>query len=454
MTLARALHRAVHSREIDAHVGLVVFATIYLSSNFSLAAQKPSTVDRDEPRLIYSANPSDPWNQVFYHLFSRTLLYRVTDEFPAGGPFASVPVMGFPGGIAVSTRIFERFESGDLAIEPFYPSFLTNDGIRDALSEARVLELTLALSDILKEKEKRPALLRALMQADLWAAYDELARPNREGVRTPPELAVKAAALLPLLARLIRELALTKEEIEALPDNYAAAAKHYQLPDLFTAGSEWVEIEWFPDRIHERVAHCRRVARVFVKPDRKISDFQGFLDGMQQKHGYLGELGAVALVIQNLLIDREGNVLPTRLAFRVQFRSFHRDDGGNILRTHLEHYELSRKLLLAKPESGGLLYHSESAPAFMLAAGNDHGFATRLGNLNGEKTAILGTVKTRCGVCHNSNGAKLVTFNMQGSGQPPSPRFFTQPNDMHARNVANRKTNQDDFKRLQSDWTK
>lgn len=447
------LVRALRSREVHRPLTLVVLATVSLAVSLTLAARRPAP-DRDEPQPIYSADPSDPWNRVFYHLFSRTLRYRVTDEFPGDGPFAEVPFLTFTKGIAVSTRTFERFESGDLGIEPFYPSFLTNDGIREALSETRVFELTRALSDSLTETEKRPPLLRALMQADLWAAYDELARSNREGVRLPPELAAKAAELLPLFARLIRKLALTKEEIEALPDNYAAAATHHQLPDLFTNGSEWVEIEWFSGRMHDRDAHYRRVARVFVKPDRKTSDFQEFLDRMQQKSGYVDDLVSVALVIQNLLIDRKGNILPTRIAYRVQFRTFDRDDGGGILKTHLGHFELSRAHLLEKPESGGLVPHAESDPAFVVASGNDRGYATRLRNSTGENMPILGTVKRRCGACHDSNGARVVTFNMHGPGRPPSPKFFTQPNDIRAQNVVNSKTNQDDFKRLQADWAK
>jgi len=84
----------------------------------SLFAQgAPSSLPRVElgltPELIYSANPNDPWNKIFYFLFSRKLQVRLSSDFAEGAPF-----LDGPGGQRVSTRVFERNETGDRAIDP------------------------------------------------------------------------------------------------------------------------------------------------------------------------------------------------------------------------------------------------------------------------------------------------------------------------------------------------
>ena len=52
--------------------------------------------------------------------------------------------------------------------------------------------------------------------------------------------------------------------------------------DLFSAESQWLEILWFPERIHEDFADYRRVARVFVKPVSPPVDKIAFLNGLRQ----------------------------------------------------------------------------------------------------------------------------------------------------------------------------
>src|SRR5206468_1302812 len=101
------------------------------------------------------------------------------------------------------------------------------------------------------EKLVHDPLRRAILQRDLWAVFDWTAekRPSESASRR----ALKDLQLR--LAPVIRRLALTKEEIDALPDNYAAAANSHKfendynetkpeapfLPaDLFSTDGPWV----------------------------------------------------------------------------------------------------------------------------------------------------------------------------------------------------------------------
>src|SRR4029079_9719190 len=124
-------------------------------------------------------------------------------------------------------------------------------------------------TEALEEKSPRPALERALMQSDLWAAYDFLAHDVTDWILKGAPIPLyheRQAQLRQPVARLIRKLALTPEEIKALPDNYAAGVAAKSLPDLFGIGGGWLEVLWLPEREHDRAAHHRRAARVFIRP--------------------------------------------------------------------------------------------------------------------------------------------------------------------------------------------
>src|SRR5579863_2894272 len=128
------------------------------------------------PEPIYSQDPYDPWNRIFYFLFSRRLQTRLSDDFPEGAPFRQAGEGDGPAGagIRISTRMFERNEVGDRAIDPLYPSFEVGAGSRLVLSDLAYPGFAGAMRDALSEKVQRPVIARVLMQNDLWAAYDIL----------------------------------------------------------------------------------------------------------------------------------------------------------------------------------------------------------------------------------------------------------------------------------------
>jgi hypothetical protein len=307
---------------------------------------RSGTLTRDVPQAVYAPDAGDPWNRIFHGLFTRTVRTRLSGDFPEGGPFTPVEVMGFSD-LPVSKGFVERVESGDRAIEPLYPAFLSADGPFQALTEPRYTRLEGALADAVRTAQQRPPLARALMQSDAWAAHDVLARGfDFEGAEGPLRRG-RRDRLLSLLARFIKELALTPAEIDAFPDNYAQAATSLALPDLFAPGGGWLEVEWFPEREHDRAADYRRAARVFIKPASPPADPAPFLNGLPHATDLPRKLDAVALVLQDLLINHSGKVVPSRLTYEVQVRRFVKDGEGKLVRTELSQYEISRRLLLA-----------------------------------------------------------------------------------------------------------
>src|SRR6059058_5540628 len=99
------------------------------------------------------------------------------------------------------------------------------------LEEPRHSQLLAALRGVQWTAASRPPLARALMQADLWAAFDMLhaltriasARQATGRVAPQPgqqqqQVQDRAETLLPTLAETMRALALSREEIARLPD--------------------------------------------------------------------------------------------------------------------------------------------------------------------------------------------------------------------------------------------
>jgi hypothetical protein len=209
-------------------------------------------------------------------------------------------------------------------------------------------------------------LKRVVFQHDLWAVFDWLANPNNpyryRDDGSPPE----ARALQVRLAKAIRRLALSAEDIQRLPDNYVAAITAKTFPnhhdpkkperaflpaDLFDTDGPWVLLG----------EHLAPAAPVHVRAVQGRSAFLVFIDlpaGRKATLAYLDKLGAfpnalmpqpvdrnakflannlprfnpelpqfpdgtqVALVRELLAIDDRGKINPTRLIESAQFRVY------------------------------------------------------------------------------------------------------------------------------------
>lgn len=415
-----------------------------------------SALARSEPQPIYSADPEDAWNQTFFLLFTRTVSARLIAD---GAPL-------FAAGderLTLSSRRVTRIESGDRAIDPLYPSWLWMDSTAfdfDPATGWRILgdpqywRLMGALDGVRRTALSRSPLARALMQADLWSTFDMLhaiTRP-RQGRSTAEgeERRARTKTLLLQIATTMRALALSSEEIAKLPDTYSAAARSLGLPDLLGSRNGWMEIRWLPDRSHDYAAMHRRAARVFFRAATRPGGESAFLNQFRTEQGEnRAALDSVALLIQLLLVSRDGRVVPSRITYEVQFRGSAAQARGAI-----PQYELSRRQLLSSPASGGLVAIGANAPAYLPIAGNDFSFAAppRL-----DAEAVVAPLERRCAVCHGTTPTSvghLMTFSKHTAPDKPLPpveRLVTAQN-VHARDVARKKMESENFKALREHW--
>lgn len=424
-------------------VGLSFFCVATDSADY-----RAGSLAKLEPQAIYAADPHDSWNRIFFLLFTRSVETRLTDDFKDHAPYDSIGVMGNPS-LAVTRETFERIESGDRAIDPLYPNFFNSKGAESVLVDPRFTELKQALTEACAETVPRSPLHRALMQADVWAAYDLLFWSR--DVHGP--IGEHTRELLPLLDQFLGKLALTAQEIAALPGNYAAAQRRLNLPDLFNESSGWMEVEWFPQRSHDSMVKDRRAARVFLKPAADGHKFLAEVNKRIRKHedplpGGLRDVDGAALATQMLLIDRTGEVVPSPLIYEIQTRRPMRDGQGAFKTTAVEEYDLSRKALLNDPSTGGFVRHGAEDPAYLPSSGNDFTFASPTIGQKEAGPPILGTLHRRCETCHFETA--LNTFMMiQIPGRPTTPvRQLRSAGDQHAAFVAGEKKKDPAFKSL------
>ena len=364
----------------------------------------------ETPAPIYSDNPNDPWNRIFSCLFSRHVDARLSDEFPEGAPFREFADFFH---LRVSARVFDRTETGDRAIDPLYaPPANSPEGSRQLLIEPRYSEFTGALQEALRKPTPRPTIARAMMQSDLWSAYDLLYWPLFPEDRNT-ELDRHKRVISDLIAQLTVKLALTPEEIQSLPNNFGHARSQDSLPDLFNPNGQWFEFQYIPDRMHDEAAGFRRVTRLFVKATPTPRDKRKFLGAFRDDpEKACAQLDGAALIIQPLLIDTQGNLVPTHLTTDVQVRLFTKTSEGNFVKTELRLGELSRRLMLRDPASGGLTSEDENSPTY-LSSGGEYGFASPVSVEANDKnpSPILVKQRTRCAHCHGTDLTSLMSFN-------------------------------------------
>lgn len=409
-----------------------------------------SLVNAPVRAAIYADDPDDAWNSIFFTLFTRTVKARQSSEFNQSAPFSPIQYLPFLSTLSVSTRQFERVEIGDRGIEPLYPSFINYAGVSQVLSEPLYSQLKQALTDALKEKTARPPLDKALMQSDVWGAFDLLFLNSYFTGVESQQFHERRGQLLPLLARFIKQLELTPTEIERLPDNYAAAAGNYHLPGLFDQTSGWLEVQWHPNLTHDHFANYRRATRIFIKPTATEQNKQEFLNSLRNSPNVISKLEAVALVTQNLLIDSNEKVVPSRLSYDVQLRRFIKNEHGALIKTEVEEYELSRRLLLTKTTSGGLVGMDEKAPIYLPEVGNDLGFASPQRHQRGDNSPILATLRSRCIACHGQDVGEIFTFLTNSLPPYPPVVQLNQLGNERALYVARQKMERADFKALKA----
>ena len=343
------------------------------------------------------------------------------------------------------------------------------------LVEGKSHEQAIAVLDEFLEKQGeglvQDPLKRAILQRDLWAVFDWTAEPDANTQeaqlgRVPPE----RRALQLRLARCIRGLALTAEQIKDLPDNYAAAVTsqafaeaydpdHPERPflptDLFQKDGPWVEVEADNGSTVTASRHvydfgARSAFRVFLRlpQGRKAAlDYLAELRDFPRPWAPTREPDSkrdtlvlnpelpqfpagtqAALVRQMLLLDKEGRIATTRVTESVQIRVFQAiakraPEATRRPAAEQEFYEFRRsRTLLFAGKTGGLRPLGR----------DDKDFATQLLVLPADEFELpqddvpferrMVQPMTSCLGCHDRPG--VYSFRTYTGGDYPRGRYY------------------------------
>jgi hypothetical protein len=163
-------------------------------------------------------------------------------------------------------------------------------------------------------------------------------------------------------------------------------------------------------------------------------------------------IDAVALVVENMMVDQHGTVSPSRLAIDVQVRKFVKDAGGAVIATELHQYELTRRALVNNPSSGGLIEIDKNHDLYLPAAGNDYQFASPYFTSRGNDYPILVSLQQRCEACHGKNATSVFTLSTHDAIPMPPISSLSSADNVHGWYVAGRKQEREDFKAMMRLW--
>lgn len=340
------------------------------------------------------------------------------------------------------------------------------------------------LDEFIRERGERlirDPLKRAWLQRELWTLFDWSARPRiSSGDDSPVSMARRE--LQRKLAAIIPRLALTPQEIDALPDNLAEAGRRLQgagFPDgLGAADSEWVLVgrpDELAAREHAYAFGGRSTFLVFVKVPggraeslRYLKELREFtpalvysgerLPGMPNFQGrkHLGTNPATpqfpagtqwALLRRMNLIDDGGRIRATRLVESLQTRRYatvpDTDRDFNLLagsqapaEFRLDRANLPALRAVAAGERDFQFVHFRSMGVDPFEHGTTEDWAKRRNRLRAE------TLRT-CGSCHIARG--ILSVNTYTS-------FGTAAAELDGSTFEREAEATIDWKRRQYDW--
>ncbi len=342
-------------------------------------------------------------------------------------------------------------------------------------------------------------LKRAIFQHDLWAVFDWAAKPDDPddaSANLPParrELCVR-------LAEVIRRLAVSADELKALPDNYAAAvgsgrfrvaydpAQPQQafLPDLFQPDGPWVclsahleeptAIQHFTGRsrflVFLRLPGPRAATIEYVEKLRVSGEPPMVTPPADSSHPASIKLlnlrlpqfpagTQAALVRQVILINQAGKLVPTALTDLVEMRGYHAVtigrgseymnyiNGPGSRDQDFFEFRMSRPELFAGRNGGLLAVHTweREYPTFAT-----HGLDPfESPDARGEGGEIL----KRCLGCHSDSGIHSVESRhqwMKPSQASGNPWDLSAAISWETEATLARKKQQPEFLMLQRMW--
>ena len=268
-----------------------------------IASATASSPAEEKPDwTVYHSAPDHPWNRVFQQLYRRTAVNG--DEY---GLEELDPLLWFD----------------------------TTHLLRDPSHGQSIQVLDEFLSSHAETLIREP-LKRAMFQRDLWAVFDWLASQDEP-------YPLERQALQARLAQILRRVALSRQEIASLPDNYAMEVEAGTFPNAFLADhpetaflpvglfqpdSAWVSMgcRGGPIAITHTEAFPffgRSVFLVFVRSSHGRAATLDFIESLNTDPTPVTAIGSeVALIRRMLLLDDQGEVVLSPLVETIQLRHF------------------------------------------------------------------------------------------------------------------------------------
>jgi hypothetical protein len=368
----------------------------------------------------YDSRPGHLWDRLYRHFYVRTT--------PRGAAFG--------------------YDSLDPLLWP------ETKHLRSGLSYKQAVSL---LDEFLNERGERlvtDTLKRAMLQRDLWAIFDWLA--------AGPQSTDLRLELQPRLALAIRRLALSREQIAALPDNYARAvatrafSPEYNAnrretaflpPDLFEPKGTWVclgndkgtsvasmHTQFFGGRstflVMLRLPGGRAATLAYLKTLREFPQPWLTEDGDVMANPNLPQFPPgtqLALVRRLMLVDEGGELTPSPLTESVQLRVYRTASGGAEASTRrwreaqdVYKFALRREKLFAG-EAGGLAPLAPDLKEFALFLSQGVDWFEAGGDAAPESFQEV-TLES-CATCHAAAGVhSMMSFSLprfNGAVSPP-----------------------------------
>ena len=350
---------------------------------------------------IYDSNPEQIWNRLFSMLFIR------------------------------------QYKGGTYGMDELDPLFWTET--RFLLSEPSHSSALHILDKFLEaqgQNQVYDSVKKAVLEHDLWAVFDWSALTNTDHAEQRRELQIR-------LAEIMHRIALSKNEIASLPDNYKAAVESGELaqqydpghrdraflpPDLFQAKGDWVCITGSLGapvaKLHTMTfsGRSRFIEFIRLPQGRKATlDYLHALRDYQDPQGrqHMGDRimlsspavpqfpagTQLALVRQMNLFDRDGSLVSAPITESVQIRVFHKvsangpnwqyDQNAAAASQDVYEIKLNRANLFAG-KSGGLGAVTRDDQDFRFL--QSHGF-----DFDGPVRTLDG-----CAKCHTGSGIYSV----------------------------------------------
>ena len=451
MKRRRALRSVVAPAALGAILLLVSYALMRGTSQDRAAAEVAAP--------LYDRDPNHIWNRVHYSLLVRRSSVGVQYGSDTVDPL-----------LWTNTKFLRRGRSQRLALECL-DEFLKTHGEK-----------------LITEPTKR-----AVFQHDLWAVFDWAATEGGESA--------SSQALLKRIAQVMRRVALTPEQVSALPETYGAAVASHEFPaeydpanpqrpflppDLLQPDGPWVcltaysaeptAIAHFSGRSRflvflrlpgGRQATLEYLRKLFTSPEPLF--LQDTVPNSKLLNLRLPQFPPnteVALLRQMIVVDTDGHLLPTAVTESVQLRVYHAVTSGSpYINYHngpasrdqdFFEFRLARPALFAR-SGGGLRAVQPAEKEFspLFSFGIDPFETSRK---NDWWIRQPGEILARCRGCHADSGIHSVQSRERWLGPPPRNRELGADSPLsrainwETEKTVDRKQQQDNFKILVRHW--